>query len=53
VWETRDTDRVFVGSLKGRVHFEEGVNRRIILKWIFKGWDAEARVGLIWLMTDR
>jgi len=40
------------GGLKERVHFEDlGVDRPIILKLIFKRWDAEARVGLIWLMT--
>jgi hypothetical protein len=26
-----------------------GVEGRIILKWIFKTWDGEARTGLIWL----
>jgi len=53
VWETREIKTGFLwGSLKERVHLEDlGVNRRIILKWIFMGWDAEARVGLIWLMT--
>jgi len=25
------------------------VDGRIILKWIFKRWDGEARTGLIWL----
>jgi len=53
VWETREIQTGFWwGSLKERVHFEDlCVNRRIILKWIFKRWDVEARVGLIWLMT--
>ena len=40
------------GGLKERVHFEDlSVDRQIILKWIFKGWNTEAWVGLIWLVT--
>jgi len=26
-----------------------GVDRRIILKWIFKKWDGQTWMGLIWL----
>jgi hypothetical protein len=26
-----------------------GVDGMIMLKWIFKKWDEEARTGLIWL----
>ena len=53
MWETREIQTGFLwGSLKERVHFEDlGVDRRIILKWIFKRWDAEARVELIWVRT--
>jgi len=53
VWETREIQTGFLwGTLKERVHLEDmGVNRRIILKWIFKEWDAKARVRLIWVMT--
>ena len=29
------------------------VDRRIILKWIFKKWEGEAWSGLIWLKIDR
>jgi hypothetical protein len=28
---------------------DPGVDRRIILKWIFKKWDEMAWPGLIWL----
>jgi len=39
-------------GLKERVHFEDpGVDRRVILKWIFKRWNVEKWVGLIWLIT--
>jgi len=53
VWETREIQTCFLwGSLNERAHLEDlGVNRRIIFKWIFKWWDAEARVGLIWVRT--
>jgi hypothetical protein len=26
-----------------------GLDKRIILKWIFKKWDGEAWTGLLWL----
>jgi hypothetical protein len=37
------------GELRERAHLEDpGVDRTIILKWIFRYWD-EAWTGLIWL----
>jgi len=41
-------------DLRERYHFEEhGVDRRIILKFIFKKWDGDAWTGLSWLRTDK
>jgi hypothetical protein len=38
------------GDLREGDHFEDpGVDRRIILNWIFKKWDGWAWTGLIWL----
>ena len=39
-----------LGNLRERDRFgDEGVEGRIILKWIFKQWDVVAWTGLIWL----
>ena len=53
MWETGEIHIVFLwGGLKERVHFEDlVVDRRIILKWIFKRWDEETWVELNWLRT--
>ena len=52
VRDRRDAQKVLVGRLSGRNHLEDlGVNRRIILKWIFRKGDREPWTGLIWLRT--
>jgi hypothetical protein len=41
---------VWWGSLTERDHLEETcVDRRIILRWIFRRWDGVAWTGSIWL----
>ena len=40
----------FSGETEGRNHLEDrGIDRRVILKWIFKRLDKGALTGLIWL----
>jgi hypothetical protein len=42
------------GDLMEGDHLDDlGVDGRIILKWIFRKWDGEAWIGLLWLMTGR
>jgi hypothetical protein len=51
--EGRDVYRVRWGNLRERDHWEnQGVEGRIILRWIFRKWDVEVWTGLIWLRID-
>jgi hypothetical protein len=51
IWETGEVHReCWWGDMRKKNHFEVlGVDGRIILKCIFKTWDGEAQIGLIWL----
>jgi hypothetical protein len=42
------------GNLRERYILEDtGVDRRIILRWIFRKWDVGARNGSSWLRIGR
>jgi hypothetical protein len=48
IGDRRGACRAFVGDLMERDHLEDvGIDRRIILKWIFKKWDGETWTGLL------
>jgi hypothetical protein len=54
MWHVRGTGEVHTGfwwgELMERYHLEDlGVEGRIILSWIFKQWDWEAWIRLLWL----
>jgi hypothetical protein len=44
----------WLGNLRERDHLEgPGVDRRIILRWIFRKWDGGTLTGLIWLRIGK
>jgi hypothetical protein len=48
--ERRGVYRVLVEKLRERGHLEDpGVDRRIILRWIFRKWDVGVWTGSSWL----
>jgi hypothetical protein len=48
--EDRGVHRVLVGSLRERGHWEnQGVDGRIILRWIFRKLEGVVRTGWSWL----
>jgi len=48
--ERKGVYRVLVGNLREREHLEEpGVDRRLILRWIFRTWDVGVWTGSMWL----
>jgi hypothetical protein len=50
MWERRGLYSVLMGNPSGRDHMgDPGVDRNIILKWIFRRWEVGVWTGLIWL----
>jgi hypothetical protein len=50
VWKRMAEYGVWWGNLKERDHMEEqGVDGKIILRWIFMQWDVGAWTGTNWL----
>jgi len=50
--EKRGVYRVLMGNLRKRHHLEDqGVDGRIILRWIFRKWDVGVWTGSSWLKT--
>ena len=58
MWHVLETAEVHTGfwwgDLTERDHLENlGIVGRMILKFIFKKWDAEVWIGLIWLRMGK
>ena len=48
--ESRGAYRVLLGNLRERDHVEDpSLDRRIILRWIFRKWDVGVWTGSSWL----
>jgi hypothetical protein len=57
MWREWGTGEVHIGFSWGDLmeidHLEDlGLERRIILKWIFNIWNGEAWTGLLWLRIE-
>ena len=48
--ERRSVHRVLVGKPEGKIYLEDpGIDRTIILRWVFSKWDVGSWTGSIWL----
>jgi len=49
-WKGEAYTGCWLGNLRERDHLEDpGVDRRIILRWIFRKWDVAVWTALSWL----
>ena len=49
--ESRGVYRIWWGILRERDYFEDqGVDGKILLRWIFRKWEVRAWTGAIWIM---
>jgi hypothetical protein len=54
IGERRSVYRVLEGKPRGKSYLEDqGLDRMIILRWIFKKWDGGARTGYSWLRIGK
>jgi hypothetical protein len=52
--EMRNKYKISVGRFEGkRTLREQGIDRRILLKWTLKDWCIKGLIGLIWLLRTR
>ena len=52
--ESRGVYRVLVRKPEGKNHLEDqGVDGRIILRWIFRKWNVRVWAGSMWLRIGR
>jgi hypothetical protein len=51
--ERRGVYRFLMGIVRGRDHFvDQGLDGRIILRWIFRKWVLRIWTGLSWLRIE-
>ena len=54
MWEGRGVHRVWLGNLRERDHWgDPDIDRRIILRWIFRKWEGVVGTGWSWLSIGR